>query len=97
MKKGAVTNKKQFFCWVCDRSLAYLGNTTNLFYHLQGNHPEEHSEVAPKKAAEKCESTRQAVILCVFGTGNWALVTSVRRKKPGRQSSLYQQKKHSSS
>ena len=42
-----------------------MGNTKNLFYHLQGNHPEEYSEVAPKKAIEstkkeKHESARQA-------------------------------------
>ena len=55
LKNGAVTNKKQVVCWICDRSLAYSENTMNLFYHLQGNHSEEHSEVAPKKAVEKCE------------------------------------------
>ena len=26
-----------------------------IYYHLQANHPEEHSEVAPKKAIEKCD------------------------------------------
>ena len=66
MKNSAVTNKKQVVCRICDRSLAYSGNTTNLFYHLQGNHPEEHSEVAPKKAIKKCESTRQAIISACF-------------------------------
>ena len=52
-ENGAVTNKKQVVCWICEHSLAYSGNTTSLFYHLQANHPEEHSEVAPKKAIEK--------------------------------------------
>ena len=65
-ENGAVTNKKQVVCRICNRSLAYSGNTTNLFYHLQANHPEEHSEVAPKKAVEKCESTRQATVSGCF-------------------------------
>ena len=46
-ENGAVTNKKEVVCRICDRSLADSrpGNTMNLFYHLHANHPEEHSEV----------------------------------------------------
>ena len=55
MKNSTVTDKKQVVCRICDCSLAHSGNTTNLLYHLHTNHPEEPSEVAPKKAIEKCE------------------------------------------
>ena len=46
-ENGAVTNKKEVVRWICDHSLADSRprNTTNLFYHLQANHPEEYSEV----------------------------------------------------
>ena len=46
-ENGAVTNKKEVVCRICDHSLADSRprNTMNLFYHLQANHPEEHSEV----------------------------------------------------
>ena len=33
-KNGAVTNKKQVVCRICDRTITYSGNTTNLFYQL---------------------------------------------------------------
>ena len=55
IKNGAVTDKKQVVCQICDCSIAHFGNTMNLLCHLHTNHPEEPSEVAPKKAVEKCE------------------------------------------
>ena len=38
-ENGAVTNKKQVVCRICDRSLtdSRPGNPTNLFYHIQAN------------------------------------------------------------
>ena len=74
-ENGAVTNKKQVVCRICNRSLAYSGNTINLFHHLQANHPEQCSEVAPNKAIENCESTRQATISgCFSAQQAYALV-----------------------
>ena len=65
-ENGAVTDNKQVACRICDCSLADTrpGNPTNLFYCLQANHPEEHSEAAPRKAFEK--STKQATISGCF-------------------------------
>ena len=46
---GVIINKKEVYCRICEQSLSYSGNTTNLFYHLQANHETEYTEVAPKK------------------------------------------------
>ena len=48
---------------------------TNLFYHLQANHPDEHSKIAPKKAVKKCESTTQATISGCFLHSKHILIT----------------------
>ena len=46
---GVIINKKEVYCRIYEQALSYSGNMTNLFYHLQANHENEYSEVAPKK------------------------------------------------
>ena len=42
-----ITDKKKVYCKLCDPplSLAYSTNTSNLTYHLERKHPEEHRKV----------------------------------------------------
>ena len=70
-KSGEITNKTRVVCRLCDRRVPYSGNTTNFFYHLQINNPQEHKEVATKKLSdsagkEKRESARQRTISGCF-------------------------------
>ena len=70
-RSGEINDKTRVVCRLCDRRVPYSGNTTNLFYHLQTNHPQEHKETATKKAGdsdgkEKCESSRQRTISGCF-------------------------------
>ena len=70
-ESGEITDKTRVVCRLCNRRVPYSGNTTNLFYHLQTNHSQEHKEVATKKAGdsagkEKRESARQHLISGCF-------------------------------
>ena len=72
-ESGEIADKTRVVCRLCERRVPYSGNTTNLFYHLQTNHPQEHKEVATKKAGdpagkEKHESARQRTISGCFST-----------------------------
>lgn len=43
-------------CQVCDKKVAHSSNTTNLTKHLKTTHPESHSELEKRQAAEKVQS-----------------------------------------
>ena len=43
-------------CVVCDKRVAHSSNTTNLFKHLKTTHPESHSELEKRRAAENVQS-----------------------------------------
>ena len=40
-KKGKIANNKKVICRLREHQLAYSGNTSNLFYHLEKEHPRE--------------------------------------------------------
>ena len=42
---GEIVDITRVVVRLCERRVPYSGNTTNLFYHLQTNHPQEHKEV----------------------------------------------------
>lgn len=54
---GKIVDKKKVYCKLCDPPLPipYSTNTSNLMYHLQQQHLEEHKKVAdiPKKMAKR--------------------------------------------
>ena len=41
--QGKVLNDKKVCCRLCKHKLGYSGNTTNLFYHLEKEHPDENT------------------------------------------------------
>ena len=50
-EKGIILNKKEVICQKCDQKLPYLGNTTNLTYHLKHCHEEEYTLICKTKTA----------------------------------------------
>ena len=61
-------------CEVCDKKVAHSSNTSNLFKHLKTTHPESHSELEKRQAAEKIQSpaapaVRQKTLLESFQKG----------------------------
>ena len=50
-KKGKIVNDKKVICQLCEHQLAYSGNTSNLFYHLEKEHP---GEFATLRNENKC-------------------------------------------
>ncbi|XP_042190067.1 E3 SUMO-protein ligase ZBED1 [Callorhinchus milii] len=43
--EGCILQWKKIYCRVCRAQIAYSGNTSNLSYHLEKNHPSEFHEV----------------------------------------------------
>ena len=46
---GTISNKTHVTCVVCEKTIRYCGNTTNLSYHLKQYHPEEFSKTCTGK------------------------------------------------
>nr|2CT5_A Chain A, Zinc finger BED domain containing protein 1 [Homo sapiens] len=42
--EGCILQWKKIYCRICMAQIAYSGNTSNLSYHLEKNHPEEFCE-----------------------------------------------------
>ena len=51
--KGEYLDKKAVRCRLCERSIAYSGNTTNLRQHLQLHHQEVFGEPGPSTSARQ--------------------------------------------
>ncbi|XP_060888126.1 dehydrogenase/reductase SDR family member on chromosome X isoform X1 [Labrus mixtus] len=47
---GCILHWKRIYCRVCMSQIAYSGNTSNLSYHLEKNHPVEFSEFVKSNA-----------------------------------------------
>merc|ERR1712131_408138 len=41
---GCILHWKRIYCRICMAQIAYSGNTSNLSYHLEKNHPDEFCE-----------------------------------------------------
>ena len=52
---GKIEDRKKVFCKLCDPpfALAYSTNTSNLTYHLERKHPEEHRKVLRSQGKDK--------------------------------------------
>ena len=61
---GTIINQKKVICRLCKSTVAYSGNTSNLSYHLQREHPREHRELMAEhghgNSDKKAESSRDA-------------------------------------
>lgn len=52
---GCILHWKRIYCRICMNQIAYSGNTSNLSYHLEKNHPIEFSEFVKSNADQMRE------------------------------------------
>ncbi|XP_038673793.1 E3 SUMO-protein ligase ZBED1-like [Scyliorhinus canicula] len=53
--EGCILQWKKIYCRVCRAQIAYSGNTSNLAYHLEKNHPSEFHQVVKSNAEQARE------------------------------------------
>lgn len=58
---GCILHWKRIYCRVCMSQIAYSGNTSNLSYHLEKNHPLEFSEFVKSNTDQMREAFATAV------------------------------------
>ena len=57
-EKGKIANDKKVICRLYEHQLAYSGNTSNLFYHLQKEHPGEFATLQNETSAAATPVTK---------------------------------------
>lgn len=58
--EGCILHWKKIYCRVCMAQIAYSGNTSNLSYHLEKNHPEEFCEFIKSNTEQMREAFASA-------------------------------------
>ncbi|XP_023562680.1 zinc finger BED domain-containing protein 1 [Octodon degus] len=58
--EGCILHWKKIYCRVCRAQIAYSGNTSNLSYHLEKNHPEEFCEFVKSNTEQMREAFASA-------------------------------------
>ncbi|KAJ3584077.1 hypothetical protein NHX12_014573 [Muraenolepis orangiensis] len=59
--EGCILHWKRIYCRVCMSQIAYSGNTSNLSYHLEKNHPAEFGELVKSNTGHLREMFASAV------------------------------------
>ena len=59
-EKGKIVNDKKVTCRLCEHQLPYSGNTSNLFYHLEKEHPGEFATLRNETSATSSKSKHPA-------------------------------------
>ncbi|XP_049623753.1 E3 SUMO-protein ligase ZBED1 [Suncus etruscus] len=54
--EGCILQWKKIYCRICVAQIAYSGNTSNLSYHLEKNHPEEFCEFVKSNTEQMREA-----------------------------------------
>ncbi|KAM6141191.1 E3 SUMO-protein ligase ZBED1 [Erethizon dorsatum] len=54
--EGCILHWKKIYCRICMAQIAYSGNTSNLSYHLEKNHPEEFCEFVKSNTEQMREA-----------------------------------------
>lgn len=54
--EGCILQWKRIYCRICMAQIAYSGNTSNLSYHLEKNHPEEFCEFVKSNTEQMREA-----------------------------------------
>lgn len=54
--EGCILQWKKIYCRICVSQIAYSGNTSNLSYHLEKNHPEEFCEFVKSNTEQMREA-----------------------------------------
>ena len=63
-EKGKIANDKKVICRLCEHQLAYSGNTSNLFYHLEKEHPGEFATLRNETSAAATPVTKSDIFKC---------------------------------
>ncbi|XP_037368651.1 E3 SUMO-protein ligase ZBED1 [Talpa occidentalis] len=58
--EGCILQWKKIYCRICMAQIAYSGNTSNLSYHLEKNHPEEFCELVKSNTEQMREAFASA-------------------------------------
>ncbi|XP_054979597.1 E3 SUMO-protein ligase ZBED1 [Sorex araneus] len=58
--EGCILQWKKIYCRICMAQIAYSGNTSNLSYHLEKNHPEEFCEFVKSNTEQMREAFASA-------------------------------------
>ncbi|KAE8622315.1 hypothetical protein XENTR_v10005189 [Xenopus tropicalis] len=54
--EGCILQWKKIYCRICMAQIAYSGNTSNLSYHLEKNHPDEYCEFVKSNTEQMREA-----------------------------------------
>ena len=91
-EKGKITNDKEVICQLCGHQLAYSGNTSNLLYHLEKEHPGEFATLQNKTSAAVTPVTKNKYLLAILqSTIQTVLATSTLYAKTAPITSSYLQ------
>ena len=69
---GKIEDKRKVYCKLCDPpfALSYSTNTSNLTYHLERKHPEEHRKVLNAQGKQKQVPSKTLSIATPFKSVN---------------------------
>ena len=88
---GKIENRKKVFCKLCDPpfALSYSTNTSNLAYHLERKHPEEHRKVlsaqGKKNQAPSNELSRATPFLSISNSNRGGVKPYDKTSKRAKQ------------
>lgn len=97
---GCILHWKRIYCRVCMSQIAYSGNTSNLSYHLEKNHPVEFSEFVKSNTDQMREAFATAFSRIKTEPSGFQVPSGVHVQQhpqdPGlRQSLSYENRRHS--
>ena len=64
--EGKILDKNKVICQLCQNKLGYSKNTSNLFYHLEKEHPIKYTTIKDKSVAVPTPKSEQPTIEMVL-------------------------------
>lgn len=61
-RRAVSCSGKRIYCHICMAQIAYSGNTSNLSYHLEKNHPDEFCPSSSKQPGTDARGLRQRLL-----------------------------------
>ncbi|XP_061082162.1 E3 SUMO-protein ligase ZBED1-like [Conger conger] len=87
---GCILHWKKIYCRICMAQIAYSGNTSNLSYHLEKNHPDEFCEFVKSNTEQMREAFATAFSKLKPESSHWLAQETLTMK----QTSEYENRKH---
>ncbi|XP_071069550.1 E3 SUMO-protein ligase ZBED1-like isoform X2 [Dasypus novemcinctus] len=81
--EGCILQWKKIYCRICMAQIAYSGNTSNLSYHLEKNHPEEFCEFVKSNTEQMREAFATAFSKLKPESAQQAAAQDTLAPKPG--------------